>query len=177
MTDGWTIETARLCLRGTLESDAEDIFYEYASGANVGINAGWKRHETIEETRRVMDGIFIGKENVFAIVLKENGKVIGNIGLIDDPRRPCEGVKMLGYALGEAYWGNGYMTEAAKALAGYASGTLHLVLISAYCYPHNRRSRNVLLKLGFGYEGKLSCCEKLPDGELVDNECYALRLR
>lgn len=169
------IETDRLILRPTLMSDAEDIFYEYASGENVGINAGWKRHETIEETRKLIELIFIGKENVFAIVLKESGKVVGNIGLIDDPKREYDRVRMMGYALGEAYWGRGYMTEAARALVNYAFETLDLAMISAYCFPSNERSRGVLMKLGFEYEGKLSLCEKSIRGEVLDNECYALK--
>lgn len=168
------IETDRLILRSTLMSDAEDIF-EYASGENVGIHAGWPVHETIEETRQIIETVF-SEENVFAIVLKENGKVIGSIGLVADPKRAYDRVRMIGYALGEAYWGRGYMTEAVEALVDYGFVTLDLVMISAYCYPSNQRSRGVLKKLGFEYEGRLSLCEKSVSGEeVLDNECYALK--
>lgn len=167
------IETNRLILRGTLMSDAEDIF-EYASGENVGINAGWKRHETIEETRQIIETIF-SADNVFAIIDKEKGRVIGSVGLVADPKREYDRVRMIGYALGEVYWGRGYMTEAAKALVEYGFETLGLVMISAYCYPSNERSRSVLKKLGFEYEGKLSLCEQSVTGEVLDNECYVLK--
>lgn len=172
MTKDKIIETDRLVLRPTRMSDAEDIF-EYASGENVGRYAGWKLHETIEETRQIIETVF-SEENVFAIVLKENGKVVGSIGLIADPKRVYDRVRMIGYALGEAYWGRGYMTEAAGALTDYGFETLDLVMISAYCYPSNERSRGILKKLSFEYEGRLSLCEKSISGEVLDNECYAL---
>lgn len=167
------IETDRLILRATLMSDAEDIF-EYASGENVGVNAGWKQHETLEETKQIIETVF-SDENVFAVVLKESGKVIGTIGLVADPKREYDCVRMMGYALGESYWGKGYMTESAEALVEYGFETLDLVMISAYCYPHNDRSKRVLKKLGFEYEGKLCLCEMSIHGKVLDNECYALK--
>lgn len=170
---GIIIETDRLILRPTQMSDAEDIF-EYASGHNVGVHAGWKPHETIEETKQIIETVF-SEKNVFAIVLKESGKVIGNIGLVADPKRAYDRVRMVGYALAEAYWGRGYMTEAAKVIVNYGFGVLDLVMISAYCYPSNKRSRGVLNKLGFEYEGTLSLCEKSIGEEVLGNECYALK--
>lgn len=167
------IETDRLILRPTMMSDAEDVF-EYASGENVGINAGWERHKTLEETREIIETVF-SAENVFAIALKESGKVIGSVGLVADPKREYDRVQMIGYALGEAYWGRGYMTEAARAVVDYGFETLDLEMISAYCYPYNKRSSGVLKKLGFQYEGRLSLCEKSINGEVLDNECYALK--
>lgn len=167
------IETERLLLRPVTEQDTEDI-YEYSKCENVGPNAGWKPHESIEETREIMNLVFLGKEGVFAIVVKETGKLIGTIGLIDDPKREYSGSRMLGYALGEAYWGHGYATEASQALVHYGMNVLQLRLISAYCYPFNERSKRVLAKLGFQYEGRLSLSEMLYDGEVYDHECYAL---
>lgn len=168
-----SIDTDRLILRPTLMRDAEDIF-EYASANNVGVHAGWKQHETIEETKQIIETVF-SEDNVFALVLKESNKVIGSIGLIADPKRAYDRVRMIGYALGEAYWGRGYMSEAAKAMVDYGFETLDLLMISAYCYPSNERSRAVLKKLDFAYEGTLSLCEKSISGEALDNECYALK--
>lgn len=167
------IETERLCLRPIVKSDANDI-YEYSKGANVGPNAGWKPHDNIEETLEIMKLLFLDKENIWGIALKETGKIIGSIGLIDDPKRENDRAQMLGYAIDEKYWGNGYMSEAAQAVVKYGFGSLNLQLISAYCYPFNERSKGVLKKCGFEYEGKLSLCEKLYNGNVYDNECYAL---
>ncbi len=167
------ITTDRLTLRPITISDAGDV-YEYAKGKQVGPNAGWKPHERIEESKEIIQQIFLDKENIFGIVLKNSGKLIGSVGLIEDPKREYDRVKMLGYALGEAHWGNGFMTEAAEAVLTYGFRTLELELISAYCYPFNQRSQKVLEKLGFLYEGTLSLSEKLYNGKVYDHMCFAL---
>ena len=167
------LETKRLVLR-PIEASDDTAIYAYSKNPHVGTNAGWKPHESIEETRDVMKAVFLGKENVFGIVIKDSGVLIGSIGLVDDPKRDNEKAKMLGHAIGEAYWGNGYTTEAALAIIKYGFENLNLDLISAYCYPYNLRSKRVLEKLGFYYEGKLSKCEKRFDDAILDNECYAM---
>lgn len=168
------IETERLILRPIIESDAEDI-YEYSRGENVGINAGWKPHADLEETRQVMNVVFIDKEYVYGIVLKETGKLFGSVGLVPDPKRENHRARMLGYAIGQEYWGKGYTTEAVRALIRFGFQDLNLDLISAYCYPYNERSKSVLKKCGFGLEGCLTMAEERYDGRILDNECYSLK--
>lgn len=165
------IVTERLLLRPVVESDDKDIF-AYAQEPNVGPNAGWKPHESIEETREIMQQIFIGQENVFAIV--KDKLVIGTIGLVPDPKRDNERSMMLGYAISERFWGQGLMTEAARAVISYGFEQLELELIAAYCYPHNQRSQSVLRKCGFVHEGKLRQASRLYDGNLLDDLCYSL---
>lgn len=171
-----TLTTDRLLLRPIVTEDADDI-YEYSRNDNVGPNAGWKPHESIEETRLIMEQVFMNQEAVFGVVLKESGKLIGTIGLVKDPKRENDKARMLGYAIGESSWGQGLMTEAVRELLRYGFEELHLDLISAYCYPHNQRSKRVLEKCGFLYEGTLRQCEQLFDGNTYDNECYALLVR
>ncbi len=167
------ITTPRLILRHIRIEDADDIF-AYASSPHVGPNAGWKPHESREETLEVMQTIFLNQESVFGIVLVESGKMIGSLGLVVDPKRQNDRVTMLGYALGEAYWGKGIMTEAVHALLKYGFEELGLDMVSAYCYPFNHRSKALLKKCGFDYEGTLKLAEKIYDGRVYDNECYAL---
>ncbi len=167
------IETERLILRPITESDAEAI-YEYSQNKNVGINAGWKPHESIEETREIMPLVFLNQEYVFGMVLKETGKLFGTIGIIPDPKRQNDKTRMLGYAIGENYWRKGFATEAVLAVLRFGFEELDLDLISAYCYPFNGKSKRVLEKCGFQYEGCLRFAEKRYDGEVVDNNCYAI---
>jgi len=172
-TEMGVMETERLILRPIVESDAEAIF-EYCKNENVGPNAGWKPHADMEETREVMKTVFLYKENVFGIELKEAKKIIGSIGLVPDPKRQNESTRMLGYAIGEDYWGKGYTTEAAQALITFGFEQLELDLISAYCYPFNERSKRVIEKCGFKHEGLLRLAEKRYDGEVLDNECFSI---
>lgn len=173
MNNQQQLETERLYLRPVTIEDASDI-YEYSKDQNVGPNAGWEPHKTMDDTLKIIKLIFLDQKNIFGIVLKESGKLIGTLGLIDDPKRQNDRVKMLGYAIGARYWGKGYMTEAAKAVVNYGFEVLDLHLISAYCFPFNDRSKRVLAKLGFIHEGTLSLCEQQYNGEVYDNECYAL---
>jgi putative acetyltransferase len=55
---------------------------------------------------------------------------------------------MIGYAIGEDYWGKGFATEAVLAVLRFGFEELGLDLISAYCYPFNKRSQRVFEKCG-----------------------------
>lgn len=166
-------KTNRLCLQALTMNDADDIF-EYAQSPNVGPYAGWKPHASIEETHEVMKLVFINQKEMFGIVLLTNGKIIGTIGFMQDSKRKNSATRMMGYVLGENYWGNGYMTEAARTLINWGFKELQLQLISAYVYPFNKRSKNVLKRLKFHYEGTLARCETIYTGDVYDNDCYAL---
>ncbi len=167
------LNTERLLLRPLTMADTADI-YAYASHEEVGPNAGWQPHANLAETQKIMLSVFLPQEHVFGLALPEQDKVIGTIGLLEDPKRQYQGARMLGYSLGRDYWGLGLMTEAAQRIIAYGFDNLQLKLISAYCYPHNQRSRRVLRKCGFTYEGSLRLCEELYNGEVYDNDCYIL---
>ena len=167
------IRLARLLLRPIEEKDDADIF-EYSQSPAVGSNAGWKPHTSIEETQGIMKTIFLDNETVWGFVLKKMDKLIGTVGLIDDPKRQNPAAKMLGYAISDQHWGNGYMTEAVWGVIKHGFEQLGLGLISAYCYPENLRSKRVLEKCGFTYEGTLKQAEKLFNDEVKDNACYVL---
>lgn len=167
------IQTERLLLRPVVENDDQDIF-AYAQEPNVGPHAGWKPHESIEETREIMQQLFIGQEDIFAIVYRQEERVIGTIGLVADPKRDNDRSMMLGYAMSERFWGQGLMTEAARAVICYGFEQLGAELIAAYCYPQNSRSQAVLRKCGFIYEGTLQQASRLYDGRVVDEKCYSL---
>lgn len=167
------LNTERLLLRPIVESDIDDI-YEYCKNPNVGVHAGWKPHDDKEETARIMEEIFLNQESTWGIIRKEGGKLIGTIGLIEDPKRENDEIMMLGYAIGEPYWGRGLTTEAAKAVLEYGFLKMRLPLISCSCYPYNLRSRNVIEKCGFHYEGTLRMAARRFDGEVLDSACFSL---
>lgn len=167
-----TLETERLILRSFREEDLQD-FYEYAKNQNVGPNAGWKPHENKEESLRILNDFINGNE-VWAIVYKEHNKVIGSIGLHKDDLRIASNVKMMGYVLSEPYWGKGLMTEAVKGIMEYAFNDLHLDLLSIYHYPFNKRSKRVIEKCGFKYEGTLRYAKQVYDGSVYDTVCYSI---
>ena len=52
------IHTARLILRAWREEDLHD-FYEYASVEGVGEKAGWKHHQSVEESKKILGVILV----------------------------------------------------------------------------------------------------------------------
>lgn len=57
----------------------------------------------------------------------------------------------LGFHLLPAFWGQGYATEAAKCVIGYAFSVLKATALFAGHNPNNTASAKVLSKLGFTY--------------------------
>ena len=167
------IETNNLTLRAFEKSDLDD-FFECCKNPNLGNNAGWKPHETKEESKTVLEEIFIGTDGIWAIVLKETNRVIGSIGIINDPKRENLHARMLGYWLKEDYWGMGLATEATTAILKYGFITLNLNIITANCYPHNTRSKLLLERNGFTCEGILHQAEETYDGHVYDYLCFYL---
>ena len=54
----------------------------------------------------------------------------------------------IGWRLARAYWGQGYATEAARAVVGHAFGPLGLEELVSFTVPGNTRSRAVMERLG-----------------------------
>ena len=161
------LETDRLILREISIDDAKDI-YEYAKNKNVSENAGFKAHESIEETKSVIETVL--KLSSLAIVYKENNFVVGVITL----SKKLDGIYELGYSLNEDYWNLGIMTEASKALIDYAFKELNAYEIDAGCFLNNERSERVLLKCGFKYIGIHKKDYHNYDGKYLDGKRYRL---
>jgi len=84
-----------------------------------------------------------------AVTLRDTGEVMGAIGL-----EILEDEAALGYWLGEAYWHQGYMSEAAAALTRFGLTTLGLRCIRARHSADNPASGRVLEKAGLRRAGE-----------------------
>ncbi len=82
-----------------------------------------------------------------------DGHLVGTCTLarIDLSNRRAE----LGFALGRAFWGRGYMAAALTVLLEFAFGRLGLHRVFADTDPRNARSIRLLERLGFRREGVL----------------------
>ncbi|TDQ84194.1 RimJ/RimL family protein N-acetyltransferase [Dongia mobilis] len=85
---------------------------------------------------------------VLAIALREDGRLLGCIGLQKTP----EGTE-LGYWIGRQYWGMGYTTEAAVRITRLAFETYRLPFLIASAVTINDASHRVLEKVGFAVTG------------------------
>lgn len=163
--NGLMIETERLILRPFRQSDLQD-FYEYASVEGVGEMARWAHHETIEKTQEILNG-FIEEDKTFAIVFRDNDKVIGSLGIEKYGREEAltefEGYKgrELGFVLSKDYWGKGIMAEAVAAVLRYLFDQLDFDFLICGHYDFNSQSRRVQEKCGFKPYRKLNMDTRL----------------
>lgn len=146
------LTTDRLILRDWKETDSRDL-YEYAKSELVGPNAGWPQHKNEEQSKDVIK-MFIRNNDSYAIVLKEENKVIGGIGLHE--RKPDESLSNLnqreiGYVLNPEYWGQGIVPEAVNCLIKYGFDELNLDLVWCGHYDFNLKSKRVVEKCNFKY--------------------------
>lgn len=159
------IETERLLIRPFDMSDIGD-FYEYAAQPDVGPNAGWKPHESLEETRGILER-FSANPHENAIVSKANGKVIGSVGVYPDDTGK---IFTIGYVMNHNYWGKGLMTEAVKAIIEEIFRTSDAENVTIKHFPFNDRSRRVIEKCGLKYVRTETGTFSRYDGTLLD-EC------
>jgi ribosomal-protein-alanine N-acetyltransferase len=88
----------------------------------------------------------------FFIFRNEDQTLVGGLTLANI-RRGVAQAGSLGYWVGAAYAGRGYMTAAVRAIIPFAFDTLKLHRVEAACIPANLPSIRLLEKTGFAREG------------------------
>ena len=173
-----TLETERLILRPFQETDLEDL-YAYASVEGVGESAGWPHHTSIEISRQVLES-FIRGRNIFAVVWKETGRVIGSLGLHEswtEQEPEYRGLRCveIGYVLAKEYWGQGLMPEAVRRVIRYCFEECCLDALTICHFEENDRSRRVIEKCGFRYVGDNVWHAKLLGKDFKDKRYILMR--
>ncbi len=79
---------------------------------------------------------------------------------------------LIGYWLGEAYWGRGLMTAIVQRVSALALGELGFLRLEAPVMAWNPASMRVLEKCGFAREATLRKSVS-KDGEVIDSVLYA----
>ena len=150
---GNIIETERLILRSFTNSDTNDLF-EYLS--RIFINCFMEMKVSTKEEAEKALAQRIKTPLYFAIVLKESGKVIGEIFSDSICTNEFGGVKdnySLCWMLSEDYQSKGYMKEAAQAYIDFLFEECGARRLFAYTEDYNIGCQKLLEKLGFRQEG------------------------
>mgnify|MGYP001798274204 CR=1 FL=1 len=98
------------------------------------------------QRRQQEDGV-----SFWAVIRKEDMRFLGICGLLKqliDGQTEIE----VGYRLDDAFWGNGYGTEAAKGCIEYARETMGLRSVISLILPQNKPSIRVAEKNGLKLE-------------------------
>ncbi|MGN0286208.1 MAG: GNAT family N-acetyltransferase [Atopobiaceae bacterium] len=167
MTWPCTLRTDRLVLRPWREGDAEDL-YRLASDPIVGSSCGWSAHQSLEESRRVLQRVLMVPDSWAICLLDDDAQgkkgtrdsgdttLVGAISLSheDRPGHPAtDGEAWIGYWLGRPWWGQGLMPEAVREVMRHGFLDEGLDTIWAGVFSDNAQSVRVLDKAGFDSTG------------------------
>lgn len=150
------LTTERLLLRRLKMRDAQDMF-DYASDPQVSRYVLWDTHQSIQDTRQFLYAArrqyLHGEPGSWAIILRENGRMIGTIGIMAlQEQSACAEV---GYSLSRSYWNQGIMTEALHAVLTFCFDTLELNRVEGQHFVDNPASGRVMCHNGMQPEGVL----------------------
>lgn len=142
------LETERLVLHELTKDDAPFIL-ELLMSRGFRENIGDRGVRDLDGARdyieRVQAGYAANGFGLWRADLKATGKATGLAGLV---RREGLDHPDVGYALLEAFWGQGLASEAAAASLRYGHNVLRLETIVAITTPANLGSIAVLKKIG-----------------------------
>ncbi len=110
-----------------------------------------ERNFLVSEFEKTALAPFAEQYDLWALVEKESGAVIGHCGLLDKEIEGKAEIELV-YVLATAAWGKGYATEITGALKEYAFRTLGLKRLISLIEPANKRSERVAVKTGMRLE-------------------------
>lgn len=169
-----TIETLRLILRRFEETDARDMYQNWAGDPEVCKYLSWGPHSNEEVSRkRIMAWVsnyFRLNSYVWALELKRDQAVVGSISveITDDIAGSCE----VGYCLGKKYWQQGLMAEALIAVQHYLFYEIGYQTIQAKHDVLNIASGRVMQKAGMKYYKTEPKVGVRRDGTYYDCDVY-----
>lgn len=143
-------------LRPFTKEDIESIAF-YANNERVAANLRdvFPYPYTKEDAKGYILAMIAAKdERQIVRAIEVEGKAVGSIGIFlgnDVYQKSGE----LGYWIGEAFWGKGVMSEAARQIVKEAFSKFDIERIYAEPFSYNTGSRRVLEKAGFIYEGTM----------------------
>lgn len=173
-------ETNRLKLQIMNEPDAEAILHFYRSGMGAFIPKEPKKADQFYtlsyqkalargEYSAFLDGSYA---RYFVTLLEDPTQIIGTVSFsqfLPSPYNSC----IIGYKFLPAFQKKGYATEALSTLitAIFEENKIHR--IEAFCLPDNTDSINLLMRIGFHFEGIAASVIKLDRG-YTDHNRYVL---
>lgn len=139
------METERLIIDPIREDDKEDYFTSISHDRKVLETFICRYAETMEEFDF---SSYPGREDLFAVRLKDTGRLIGIILFFDETADSCE----IGYGIGSGFWNRGYATEAVRRFLEYLFGEKGMRTVYASFFPENGASHRVMEKCGMRYD-------------------------
>lgn len=170
------IQTPRFLLRRITLADAGDMFGNWAGDPEVTRFMPWPPHESLEVSRAIIAKWVeeLERDDCYrwCIEYYQNHQVIGTIDVV----QLDEGAQtaVIGYCLSRAYWNQGVMTEALKAVIDYLFGQADFRRVEAYHHTENLASGRVMAKSGMQPQGIRPQAGRDRQGQPYDMATYAI---
>jgi RimJ/RimL family protein N-acetyltransferase len=146
------LQTARLAFRTWAQSDLElalDLWGDPRVTRYFDAREKLSPQEVQGRLAREICGQIDDGVQYWPIFLRSSHQHVGCCGL--RPYQPADKIYEIGFHICVRHWGNGYATEAARAVMAYAFQKLGIHGLFAGHNPENTVSRYLLQKLGFRY--------------------------
>jgi RimJ/RimL family protein N-acetyltransferase len=173
------IETQRLILRGPIPADA-DVWVTFITDPEFGryVPRSKVTRTPQERAERIIGAYYRRWETQplsalgWAVTRKADGQFMGFCG-VEELSGTNDGE--LDYYLGKPYWGQGFTTEAARAMVRFAFESTGWDRVVAAIVPANLASSRVVDHLGFVYEKHVDYYELTgADSFVLDDPIVAL---
>ena len=146
--------TPRLRLEPIKNSHLEELYclnkdinvMKYISGRVISLD------ETIEHMEMVKKNWADLGYSSWSFFDRETNEFVG-AGGVQHISFQLENPVEIGWRLKPAKWRQGYATEAARCMMKFVFEYTDLDCLSALCHQENRKSENVMRRLGMGYSG------------------------
>jgi [ribosomal protein S5]-alanine N-acetyltransferase len=153
------LKTKRLEIRDHTKDDLQPMNELLSHEAAMYYLDDLKTHtpeETRENLETAMNEINLEKRTkyFFAVVCRETGRYIGEIGFTVRLDTPMGKIVGLGYFILPEFWGRGIVTEAAKEVLRFAFEELNVIKVETGCIKDNQSSEKVMKKLGMVREAE-----------------------
>ena len=139
------METERLIIDQIKETDKENYFINISHDKKVLETFICRYADSLEDFDF---SSYPGRQDLFAIRLKETGRLIGIILYFDEKEDSCE----IGYGIGSAFWNQGYATEAVRRFLEYLFREKGMQTVYASFFTGNDASRRVMEKSGMTFD-------------------------
>ena len=170
------VTTERLQLRRFGSDDADSVYRNWAGDPDDQLNYGEPVYKTKEDVSGLLDQYICKYDQPYyfrwAIIEKSSGECIGQIAyfLVDAKNEFAE----IEYCIGVPYQGKGYATEACREIIRYGFDRIGLHKVQICCRTTNLKSKRVIEKCGFTYEGTLRDYFKMNENDFEGRMYYSI---
>lgn len=140
------LRTERMILRRYHPEDAPELYKEFGTDTEMYRYSGWNPYATPEMAQDTVRGFIenYNDDHFYGWAMESDDVLLGTIGAYDYKDDRIE----VGFSIARAYWGQGYATEALKAVLEYLTDHEGISCVTAWCASENTGSKRTLEKAG-----------------------------